>query len=244
MTSEIAAIVAFIFAVYEHGHDKTIAGWSFLIISILLFLLGTYVAWRKEYEVAEKLRELESTKPRIRLRGPQEAYIEPISQNWQGTITKAQFLKLKFINDPECPHHNAVATDVRAHVEYYRSSDNKLVQSIEGRWSRSDEPSASSPLQSKTYLLPAKFGIGEEHELDIAYYNETTKRYYVWNNENYKHENFLNPAYLLDGSEFSVDIRLRGTLVDEHYSLRFKSTNGTFEVEKCTAMPQAPLISR
>lgn len=132
MTSEIAAIVAFIFAVYEHGHDKTIAGWSFLIISILLFLLGTYVAWRKEYEVAEKLRELESTKPRIRLRGPQEAYIEPISQNWQGTITKAQFLKLKFINDPECPHHNAVATDVRAHVEYYRSSDNKLVQSIEG----------------------------------------------------------------------------------------------------------------
>jgi len=121
-----------------------------------------------------------NVRPAIKLKEPGAIYIESVSQNWGDThFDSVPFLKVRFVNDPAGPYPSAKAVDVRATINYYRSSDNAHLLSIDGRWADSDQPSAISPLASKSHLLPITFGIGEAHSLDIAYRDAQTGQYFA-----------------------------------------------------------------
>ncbi len=184
-----------------------------------------------------KLEGIESTKPRIRLKEPGAIYCEPVDHNLRdenANIIFCQtvpFLKVRFINDPLSPSPSAIANDVRAKLSYYRCADNTCILAIDGRWAESTQPPALHPLASRSPLLGATFAIGEERSVDIAYRDKRTGQHFAWNNDNYNYSFFLCPKHLLEGDHFRVDIRLRGVLIDETFSFRFKTTNSGFEIE-------------
>jgi hypothetical protein len=186
----------------------------------------------RETKLATKLEEIKTAKPRIKLREPSAIYIGETSQiHGDIRFTSVPFLKVRFINEPAGPYPSAKATDVRATIAYYRYPNNAHFLSIDGRWADSDQPSATSPLTSKSHLLATTFGIGQAHDLDIAYRDPQSGQYYAWNNENYNYQFFRCDRHLLEGDRFRVDVHLLGDWVDEHFSFRFGTTDAGFVID-------------
>jgi hypothetical protein len=204
-----------------------------LAANVLLIGEGAFRAVRKrEREIRTlhgRLEEINNTRPAIRLDEPGAIYIEFVSQTYGGThFDSVPFLKVRYVNSPAGPFPSANAEGVRATINYYRSPDHAFLLSIQGRWADSDQPSAISPLASKSHLLPITFGIGEPHSLDIAYRDAQTGQYFAWNNDNYSYPFFRYEHHRLEGTEFEVEIRLLGVWVDERFSFTFKTTNDGF----------------
>jgi hypothetical protein len=192
----------------------------------------------KLIKVTGKLEEIEKSKPRVELKEPGAIYCESVNQNFggqHGDILYQQtvpFWKVRSVNDLETSYPSAKANGVRAKIDYYRCSDSARVLSIDGRWSESDQPSAISPLASKTHLLVATFGLGEERSVDIAYRDGRTGQYYAWNNDNYNYEFFLYSQRVLEGDRFQVKIRLWGDWIDATSSFVFRTENEGFVIEQ------------
>jgi hypothetical protein len=55
LTSLLAAFVCFGLTTWEHFHDKPVAGYVFLCISVVLFYIGAYLAWSKKDAELETL---------------------------------------------------------------------------------------------------------------------------------------------------------------------------------------------
>lgn len=231
LTSEITALVLFVIAFWEHSHDKSVTAFTLLVVSVPLFWVGAFIAWAKKNK---RLEEIEKAKPRITLSGPDAIHILPnVFQTYnnvqQGPVP---FLLVRFVNEPQGPYPSAKANDVRATITYHRDSDNNYLFSMDGRWSDSDQPSAVNPLKSKSHLLATTFGIGQKHDLDIAYRDAQTRKYFAWNNDNYDHPFFRCDEHLLIGDRFRVDIRLLGEWVDERFSFKFRTTDTGFVLEE------------
>jgi hypothetical protein len=202
--------------------------------NFLVVLHGAWLAIKKrEVErdaLATKLREIENTKPKIKLSEPNAVHIIPDVVQTFGDVQlgPVPFLAVRFVNEPRGPYPSAKAVDVRATINYYRDPDNSHLLSIDGRWSDSDQPSAIGPLKSKSHLLATTFGIGQKHDLDIAYRDAQTGKYYAWNNDNYQYQFFRCEGHLLTGNKFRVDIHLIGEWVEEHFSFKFRTTETGF----------------
>jgi hypothetical protein len=206
-------------------------------VALVGFLVACYRAWLSENELRldsqQKLETIERAKPRIKLREPGAVFLENVSQNYgQAIFSSVPFLKIGFVNDPVGSYPSAKANDVRATIDFYRAVDDVHLLSIDGRWADSDQPSAISPLASKSHLLRTTFGIGEAHSLDIAYRDAQTGRYFAWNNDNYRYPYFRYDHHLLEGNEFRVAIRLQGDWVDERFSFTFSTCEAGFTLEK------------
>lgn len=230
LTSEIAALVLFCIALFEHERDKPVTVFTLLIISVFLFWLGAFVAWAKKNS---KLEEIEKAKPKIKLSGPNAVHILPnVTQTYGDTQQgPVPFLLIRFINEPLGPFPSAKANDVRATISYYSESEFKPFLSIDGRWSDSDQPSAVNPLKSKSHLLATTFGIGQKHDLDVAYRDVQTGKYFAWNNDNYSYAFFRCDEHLLIGDRFKVDVHLLGEWVDQHFSFKFRTTDNGFTLD-------------
>jgi hypothetical protein len=208
--------------------------WRYWILAGLVAILIMVVegAFRMVSKTEQELEAIEKAKPRIKLKEPGAIYIESVSQNYGNKIfNSVPFLKVRFMNDPGGPYPSAKANDVRATINYFRLADSAHILSIDGRWAESDQPSAISPLASKSHLLPTTFGIGEAHSLDIAYRDVQTGKYFAWNNDNYRYPFFRYDHHLLEGDRFRVEIRLLGDWVDERFSFSFKATDDGFVLE-------------
>ncbi|HKR83178.1 MAG TPA: hypothetical protein VJS37_03330 [Terriglobales bacterium] len=64
VTSEVAGLSVFSVGIWEHFHDKAIAPFILVIISVPLFWAGAFVAWRKKRHDVNRLNsQLEDRKP-------------------------------------------------------------------------------------------------------------------------------------------------------------------------------------
>jgi hypothetical protein len=72
--------------------------------------------------------------------------------------------------------------------------------------------------------LRTRFGIGETHELDIAYRDPQTFAVYAWNNDDYNHDLFRKPEHELVGGKFNVEVHLLGSWVDETFVFKFNKS--------------------
>jgi hypothetical protein len=176
---------------------------------------------RDEYRL--KLEEIEEAKPRIVLREPDVAYIEPVSIQAVGNVTNpVSFIKVRFVNQPQAPYPNAVARDVRVKLHFFEPEPGgRLLLAIDGRWADSDQPSIRDWRPSRTDLLRAEFGIDEEHSLDVAFRDDQTGEFYAFNNENCHYPLMKKPEHLLVGQHFMVRISLLGPWVDETVEFHF-----------------------
>jgi hypothetical protein len=232
LSSEIAALVLFAIAFWEHGRGNSISPFILLVLSVPLFWIGAFVAWNKK---AAKLHSIEETKPKIRFSDPTAIYVEHVSQEYNLVrIDNVPFLKIRFVNKPDGPYPSAKGIDVRATIEFYRASDDKHLLSMNGRWADSDQPSALNPLASKASLLATSFGIGEAHYLDIAYLDGQNGKCYAWNNENYNYPFFRCDTHELPNDQIRAEIRLLGEWVDEKFSIEFKVSGNDFEIMPLT----------
>lgn len=171
--------------------------------------------------IHNKLQEIENAKPEIKADEPNSIHIIPVNQGFDGGMTvTVPFLRVRFINDPSGPFPSANAIDVRAKIEYYQASRDKPFLSIDGRWAESDQKTARDHLLSLVPLLKTTFGFKETRNLDIAYRDARTGRFFAWNNEHYRSECL---HHLLDGNDFRVRIELMGDLVHEEFSFHFKT---------------------
>jgi hypothetical protein len=210
--------------------------WASVRIAFVLSAIGAWwIEHKTSSERAAQLEEIERARPRITLKQPGAVYSEATALNFSDKQGRAvvsfsvPFLKVRFVNDPKHSYPAAKANGIRAKINYYRCTDNFLVLSIDGRWAESDQPPLYNPAASKAHLLPATFGHGEEHSLDIAYRDPENGQPYAWNNDNYNYPGFRYDHHLLPGDCFRVEVRLRGDLVDETFSFNFRATPSGFE---------------
>lgn len=191
---------------------------------------------RTQEQYRKKLEEIDTARPRIKLKQPGGVYTEPVNHNFSDKDNNlifsctVPFLKVRFVNDPVGPYPSAKANDVRATVNFYRIKDGQHILAMDGRWADSSQPPALHPLASKTHLLATSFGIGEAHSLDIAYRDGATGKYYAWNNDNYSVPDFRLPQHLLEGDLFRVDVRLQGDWIDNTFSFTFKTIAAGFDI--------------
>ena len=67
VASEVAALVALVFAIVEHFRDRPVAAFLLMAATVVLFWGGAYAAWSKKREALEKI-EKERTAPKLYLR--------------------------------------------------------------------------------------------------------------------------------------------------------------------------------
>ena len=227
LMSGILSLVRELYGMYAGNLPPRNLFWSCTLIA---FVISSFILWWRENKArttAEKaLADIENARPRIILKQPDPIYIEDVvfgGLNMKGFVT--DFLKVRLVNTPSAPHPNSNADGVKADIRFFRDGDDKLLLEIEGRWADSDQPTDRKSTESRNDLLRARFGIGDIHELDIAYRDRRTAKCYAWNNYNYDFPDLTNPDHLLDGETFQVEVHLIGTWVDETFHFRFRNKN-------------------
>ena len=217
-------------------HHWPIQTWIafFALINFLVVLHGAKLAIKKrEGErdgYALELKKINEAKPRIQLREPNACYIETVVLHVGGQpMLGVPFIRVRFVNNPIAPNPTAVAKDVRAHISYF-SPGNELLLRVDGRWTDSTQP--SDRLASMTHLLETKFGIGAEHDLDIACRDPESGMCFAWNNDNYNIGHLRVQKHLLKGEEFRVEVYLRGELVDDKFYVNFRNSHDGLEIVK------------
>jgi hypothetical protein len=214
----------FTFLTDQPWHWKVIL---LLGINILLVVEGAAKAIRKRESQRDayrlKLHQIEEAKPRIVLREPHAAYMEPVNIHAVGDVlNNVSFMTVRFVNQPQPPFPNSVARDVRVKLRFFEPMPaGRLLLAIDGRWAASDQPSTRDWRQSRTDLLSAEFGIGEEHSLDIAFRDDHSGEFYAFNNENCHYPLMKKPEHLLVGDHFMVRISLLGPWVGETFEFQF-----------------------
>lgn len=197
--------------------------------NFLVVLHGAYLAIkRREKErdgLAAKLNEIENTKPRIVLSYPKCEYVENVAFKFGDLVQGvAPIVKIRFINKPSTPSPLGIAKGIRAKISFFSAKD--LLLQIDGRWSKSDQPSVKDPRLSRTDLLTVDFGIEEEQDLDIAF-REPGGDFIAWNNDNYDYGDFRKPEHRLPAAKIDAKVLLVGPYVREEFRLSFEKTDSS-----------------
>jgi hypothetical protein len=127
-------------------------------------------------------------------------------------------------NDPPASDPTSDCPAVLAQITFI-DRGNALLTINTARWGDTDQPAvrkAKDPFASLIDLNTVPFRIGETHELNIAIKHPEQAWFYAFDNSTYDHPNWDNPAFRLDGTEYHVVVRLRGTHLDQklHFNLR------------------------
>lgn len=211
---------------------------SYLVYGLgaLLICMGQafYALISERNQLSRRLTEIEEATPLIRPKAPGAVHC---IQVWQGPNIRVPFLRVRFWNDPPASHPKAVGKGVRAFVRFFPSGHGVSSLEIPGRWSESDQPDVTKPHISTAPLEETTFGFGESKTVDIAYISSVDGGCYAWNNENYKYPQFQNPSHLLNELGYTVDVLLRGEMLDATFRFTFHVTNGTFKFTQPLSVP-------
>jgi hypothetical protein len=169
---------------------------------------------------AAKLKEFSDAKPNIVLREPAAKHVERIRINWHQRSVIRQFVKVRFINEPSGKFLGSIARGVTAKVKFF-SMAGALLLDMDGRWDDSDQPSTRPYGQSKNDLLAAEFKIKGEHNLDIAFWDDSQHQFVAFNNDSYDYSDWRKPEYVLSEKQLRVVINLVDEWVDETFSFDF-----------------------
>lgn len=190
---------------------------------------------RQRDEYRSKLQQIDQARPHIILREPNAQYVEPVRIQAIGDVTNVvSFMRVRFVNKPAgLPFPNSVARDVRAKVRFLEPTpEGKLLLTVEGKWSDSDQPAVRDWRNHRNNLLKIDIAIEEEHSLDIAFRDDQTGEFYAFNNDSYTYPLMKKPEHLLAGQRFLVRISLLGPWVDQTYEFLFSNDSvGTKTVQ-------------
>lgn len=130
-----------------------------------------------------------------------------------------------FENDPENPDANAHARDVVANISYF--SGGKELFSLNGRWGQTEQPVdrvVTIPHRPTIDLETVNITIGQKRVLVLAIRMPGHPYMFAFNNDSYKH-GFSNKMFLLEGSQITVTVRLRGIGVDGRYTFLLREAD-------------------
>ena len=160
------------------------------------------------------------TRPNIILRDPGAEHIQSVQMNIQfGGALILSFAKVRFVNKPSTPAQRIEAKKVMAKIKFY-DVNGSLVLEMDGRWDDTDQPSTVPPGKSRNYLLPIDFAIDQEHNLDLAYWDQSSKEFVAWNNDSCDYPLGKKPGHVLKGNSFKVEVRLVSTDVDRTFTFQ------------------------
>jgi hypothetical protein len=208
---------------------------------VALLICGTqafYALLAERNSANQKLVDIETSKPRIKLKEPGAVHCKMVQHTFWDEGTKkvvfsgqVPFLCVALHNDPPSSFPNAVAKGVRAYVDFFPIGHSVASLKIDGRWAESDQPPEYSHFKSKATLLETSFGFGESRTVDIAHISGIDGQCYAWNNDNYNNfnEHYLTPKHLLTEKSYRVRVRLRGEFVDETFAFTFNVKPKGFE---------------
>lgn len=203
------------------------SGWAlratFALAGFCLFV-ACYLAWRDEHNRAEKLDAQSRIKPRIVPRFPNPVSVSQVVWRTQTSDFTAPVVRIRFINDPISPSPASSVSDVVAKITIF---DQDNIIEMDGRWTSSDQPSTRRFGISRNDLLRMSFGVGQEQDVDIATALPNGECWAINNDPMPGH-----PNRRLTGDACKVQVRLRGTLVDETYEFQMKCSSNGFEIEQ------------
>jgi len=223
-----------------HAH-----GWLFILAVVLPYvvIILPHIFWRffkaasdlhsnqleemerltgSEASLANKLQEIEETKPNIVPREPGARHVQILSiSNGQVIILTAPFIKVRFVNKPTKHSPQSIASGVSAKVKFFNDTG-QLVLEMDGRWDDNDQPTLRHPTLTRRDLLMTDFGIEQEHNLDIAFLDRQSNEFVAMNNDNYNYQNFIKPEHILRGIRFRAEIRIVAVHVDVTQSVVFE----------------------
>ena len=97
---------------------------------------------------------------------------------------KLQFVKVRFINQQKEGGNVVEANGIRAKIEFYDESARLLLR-MDGRWDSSKHPLKLGPGESFNDLLRMNFGVEEEQNVDVAFWNPDNRQFVAFNNDSY-----------------------------------------------------------
>jgi hypothetical protein len=189
--------------------------------------------------LATDYRSLTTGLPRLMLREPGALHIEPVVFNitvgpphLRAPLWTADFMKVRFVNDPETTAASSLAVGVTAKISILQ--DGNLLKRIDGRWSESEQPGERiARSQTITDLLEMNFPIGAERSLDVAFKMRDDRVAYLFNNDNYLAQpDMKHPNHQLSPGVYTAEVRLRAVNVDAvfRWNFRVHDAGGTFEL--------------
>ena len=221
--SGILSLYRELYALYHGSLPPQHVFWSCTWIA---FALSASVLWYQEFSAKKRvqlsLKRIEEARPRIVPREPNPVSITTVRFGESGRrLFDAPFVRIRFTNDPLHSYPGAMVDGVVAKVRFLR--ERQVLLEMDGRWSDSDQPSTRDWRQSRNDLLSTNFGIGSEHDLDIAFKDVGTGEVFAWNNDNYNYIDTKKPEHLLTGDLIDVEVRLRGPWVDSCFQFQLRS---------------------
>lgn len=199
-------------------------GWGFAALCICL-LQALWSLKRRERELSKQLSDYIATRPKLCLREG-AVHMDDVSFSNQLTgevLFTAQFIHVRFMNEPIVSSATAVAKNVGAKVQF--SSGGQVIKEIDGRWADSDQPGMLiAQAKSTLPLLRIDFDIASEHNVDLVFKAEHEANAYIFNNDSYHFlPTFRKPDFALGPGVYDVAIRLRGVDVDEVFRFSFQN---------------------
>jgi hypothetical protein len=171
-------------------------------------------------DLARELKEIEDARPNIVFREPGARHIQVVTFYGGGGTIILPFVKVRFINQQREGGSVAEAKGIRAKIEFFNESAQSLLR-MDGRWDTSKHPSKLGPGESFNDLLRMDFGVEEEQNVDVAFWDQNAGQFVAFNNDSYQIPNFTKPGHLLGEGPITALIRLVGSQFDRTFHLRF-----------------------
>jgi len=207
------------FVASTHGQKVAYAS-----IALVAGITTAYQIWARENQkvqtLEDRLRAIEDAKPNIVLREPGAKHTQDVRFMALGfndvTLT---FIKARFINTKKVDGPTAEAKGIRAKITFLDDAGAELLR-MDGRWDATPTPNTQLTVND---LLPKDFGIEEEQNVDIAFWDSFNHRFVAFNNDSWRYADmrYLKPGHDLGTGPITANIRLVGTGFDATFPVRF-----------------------
>jgi hypothetical protein len=208
----------------------------FAVFAIIFVAVAAFLVWLREVRQREAFEKRFAGLPKLKL-APAGFYTDMRTLRIREGTVQGNFVRLierpiscihcRFINDPEVSTPESLARDVTATLEY-RNKEDRTLFILDGRWGDTDQP---QPGQNTIALLSVDFRIGQTREVNLAFKHPEEEECHGLNNDSYGRPDWKDPRWRLDGTDFSVTIRLRGPYIDNRWRVRFRNPGAGREFE-------------
>jgi len=230
---------SFVVSVLGNWHTilqtKAIWGLSWQQLGFFLYALSSCIVIG---QLIQRVRQYENKKPNMCLRNSENVkvplyFTDPVD-NIRKVIGEPTFTRAIFANDPKSPKKGAVAEKVVAHIDFYDYSRKESLFSMVGRWAETPERAQvgvrvieTNQIDIAPNAMPRSLDVVLKYDDEVACYglnNETPIRVLPgsgWRDIERK----------LDLGIYAVQIRLRGTNVDEVFWFELTNSGKGSKVE-------------
>jgi hypothetical protein len=189
-------------------------------------IISAWGLWLRERNLRQQGKE-----PRLRVTrvfGQRPAWVDTYGRAIPNTAFSSLVLEVE--NDPPSPSADSVASMVTPRLAFLDWNGEERFSFV-GRWSDSNQPRPFPvgfiPPESSTIDIP----IGVRRQLDLAIKYDQEAECFGFNNESYRFQLGRNPSWQLEPGEYIIRIRLRGSNVDQEFTIRFRNPDAGRDLE-------------